>query len=131
MKITAEHLAGLRELQASLPPGGGLRPVEIPREVLNLLVEHTFALAKLQDATQELINELPLETRPCINRRHEPRMVLATKVCRFRPPYVGVWFGCDECAANPPKDLLLTAETEDLRYAPALRLVLKLLGGQS
>lgn len=53
MKITAEHLAGLRELQASLPPGG-LRPVEIPRWVLDVLVEHTFALAKLQDAVKEL-----------------------------------------------------------------------------
>lgn len=124
MKITAEHLAGLRELQASLPPGG-LRPVEIPRGVLDVLVEHTFALAKLQDAVKELAEGLVLGAHPCVGRRHEP-LVLATKVCRLAPNYGGSWFGCDDCAANPPADLP-TAETKDLRYAPALRLALKLL----
>ena len=125
-RVTPEEIAGIRRLLEKSHPGG-LRPVEIPRAVLDRLAQALFDLADLQDAVKELAEGLVLGAHPCVGRRHEP-LVLATKVCRLAPNYGGSWFGCDDCAATPPADLP-TAETEDLRYAPALRLALKLLEG--
>ncbi len=87
------------------------------------------ALEELRETALALLDALPFDANSCVGRRHE-HMVVATKSCRFAPPYAGSWYACDECAADPPADLP-TAEATDRRIAAPLRTLRALLEGGS
>ncbi len=79
----------------------------------------------LREAAASLLDTLRFDAHSCVGRRHE-YLTIATKICTFAPPFAGCWYACDECAANPPADLP-TSRTEDIRSAPAIRALRKLL----
>lgn len=102
------------------------------REVKRLsaeLQEVTRERDELREAARALLDALPFDANSCVGRRHE-HMVVATKSCRFAPPYAGSWYACDECAADPPADLP-TAEATDRRIAAPLRTLRAILEGGS
>lgn len=53
-RVTPEEIEGVRRLLSERPLGG-LRPVEIPRAVLDRLAEAFFDLAELQEASGALV----------------------------------------------------------------------------
>jgi hypothetical protein len=53
-RVTPEEIEGVRRLLSERPLGG-LRPVEIPRAVLDRLAEAFFGLAELQEASGALV----------------------------------------------------------------------------
>lgn len=55
MRVTPEMIAGIRGLVAKTPRG--LRPVEVPGEVVHSLAEALFALGELQAAVERLKTE--------------------------------------------------------------------------
>lgn len=88
-------------------------PEEVEAELVRLQTENDA----LRAAGGALVDALPFDVSVCPKCRGN---VLATKVCRFEPPYAGSWFACDEHA---------TPGAMDMRMAPAVRALRALLGG--
>lgn len=113
-RVTPEEVAGIRRLLSERPLGG-LRPVEIPRAVLDRLAQALFDLAELQETTAALVGELSQSTSRC--EHHTGCAALATQYLTWEGDSETM---CDEhardtAAADAP------SRVEDLSYAPAWR----------
>lgn len=61
-RVTPEEIEGVRRLLSERPLGG-LRPVEIPRAVLDRLAEAFFGLAEVQDSVADFAELPPIAKR--------------------------------------------------------------------
>jgi len=61
-RVTPEEIEGVRRLLSERPLGG-LRPVEIPRAVLDRLAEALFDLAEVQDSVADFAELPPIAKR--------------------------------------------------------------------
>ena len=102
-RVTPEEIEGVRRLLSERPLGG-LRPVEIPRAVLDRLAEALFDLAELQEASGALV--------AAIQDRHGDA-VLSCGVCGDLALTL-TGDGKARCAEHPNGGL-------NLSYAPAWR----------
>ena len=102
-RVTPEEIEGVRRLLSERPLGG-LRPVEIPRAVLDRLAEALFDLAELQEASGALV--------AAIQDRHGDK-VLSCGVCGDLALTL-TGDGKARCAEHPNGGL-------NLSYAPAWR----------
>lgn len=111
-RVTPEEIAGIRRLLKESPPGG-LRPVEIPRAVLDRLAQALFDLADLQDAAGALLSNAQ-EVHVC----HRCAKI-ATKRVWIK---LGLnWFSCDDHVGD--------CHAQELPHAAPLRTLRKLLEG--
>lgn len=127
IRVSAESLEGLRRLQEELPKGG-LRPIEIPRAVLDTLVDYAFELYAIQMGAHEDIRRL-MEIEKYFaelladQKKTEADSIRSCMFCDGVATLVGSHEeACDDHRAK------LKGDVRDLSYADSIRRILCLIG---